>query len=205
MGDLETRLLARAQELEQDMPEVAETVTGILSGARAARVDPDALNGLVGAAFALGADQIAVYQAGTNGEPGYGDEGEFMAAVAEAEDDAEDLRQAAMRLRTEVVAARGLARLAYASAFLMPVLTAEQRRQRREALDKAQLRIDTCNEALDILADMIKRLDYALSRLGAVPSDLGDTYESVYDLIRHGGVMPFDGDFIAGPAQEGAA
>jgi hypothetical protein len=205
MGDLEARLLARAQELEQDMPEVAETVTGILSGARAARVDPDALNGLVGAAFALGADQIAVYQAGTNGEPAYGDESEFMAAVAEAEDDAEDLRRAAMRLRAEVVAARGLARLAYASAFLMPVLTAEQRRQRREALDKAQLRIDTCNEALDILADMISRLDYALRRLGAVPSDLGDTYESVYDLIRHGGVMPYDGDFIAGPAQEGAA
>ena len=32
----------------------------------------------------------------------------------------------------------------------------------------------------------------------AVPSDLGETYESVYTLIRRGGVMPRHGRWVTG-------
>ena len=200
MSDLEARLLARAEELEDGMPEVAGTVTGILSGARAARLDPEALGGLVGAAFALGADQIAVYTAGTNGEPAYDGERVFMAAVSDAEDDAEDLLRAALRLRGQVRAARGTARLAYGAALLMPTRTKEQRAARAEAIAAAKQRIAICNEALNILAAMIKRLEYALYRLRGVPAELGETYESVYNLIRRSGhaAMPYDGDWITG-------
>jgi hypothetical protein len=202
MSDLEPRLLARAEALDDDMPEVAGTVTVILAAARAARLDPDALGGLVGAALALGADQIAVYTAGSNGEPSFADETLFAAAVSDAEDDAEDLRRAALRLRSQVRAARGTARLALAAAYLMPTRTAEQRAARAAAIAAAKQRIAFCNEALNILAAMINRLDYALRRLRGVPAELGETYESVYTLIRSGGQMPYDGDFITGGTEQ---
>jgi hypothetical protein len=86
----------------------------------------------------------------------------FAAAVSDAEDDAEDLLRAALRLRSQVRAARGTARLALAAAYLMPTRMAEQRAARAEAIAAAKQRIASCNEALDILAAMIKRLEYAL-------------------------------------------
>lgn len=35
--------------------------------------------------------------------------------------------------------------------------------------------------------ELTRRLRYALARIRDVPSDLGETYESVYNLIRRGG------------------
>jgi hypothetical protein len=202
-ADLERRLLARAEDLAGDMEEVAGTVTGILAAARAARLDPDALGGLVGAAFALGADQIAVYTAGSKGEPAYADETLFVAAVSEAEDDAEDLLTAVRRLRVQVLAARTAARLALAAAYIMSTASEKQARQRADAIAAARERLAVCREALSILAALVKRLEYALRRLRAVPSDLGEAYESVYTLIRRGGVMPHDGDFLTGTGRAG--
>lgn len=196
----------RAEDLADEMEEVAAAVTVILAAARAARLDPDALRGLVGAAFALGADQIAVYMAGSRGEPAFAGEAQFMAAVSDAEDDAEDLLRAALRLRGQVRdshAAAATARIALAAAHLIPARTREQRAARTEAIARAVQRIDTCNAALDVLAALVSRLQYALRRLRAVPSDLGETYESVYNLIRRGGRMPYDGDFIAGTGRAG--
>jgi hypothetical protein len=51
---------------------------------------------------------------------------------------------------------------------------------------------------MEILDELIARLRHALDRIRAVPSDLGDTYESVYNLIRCGGVMPHHGRWIEG-------
>jgi hypothetical protein len=206
MSDLEARLLARAEELAAELGEVAVTVTGILAGARAARVDPEALGGLVGAAFALGADQISVYSAGAKGEPPCGDETLFANQVSDAEDDVDDLLKAARRLRGKVRDARATARLALAAAYLLPTRTAEQRARRAEAIARARERIATCEAALAVLAFAIDHLKYARRRLRAVPSDLGETYESVYNLIRAGGRMngrmPYDGDFITGGTKQ---
>jgi hypothetical protein len=82
----------------------------------------------------------------------------------------------------------------------MPTRTKEQRAARAAAIAAAKQRIAFCNEALDILAAMIKRLEYALYRLRGVPAELGETYESVYNLIRRSGhaAMPYDGDWITG-------
>ncbi len=202
-ADLERRLLARAEDLAGEMEEAAGTVTGILAAARAARVDPDALGGLVGAAFALGAGQITVYTAGSNGEPAFGDETLFMAAVSDAEDDAGDLLQAGRRLRVQARAASAAAGAALARAWAMPVRTAEQRAARAAAIAAARERVAVCRRALNILAALVARLEYALRRLRAVPSDLGETYESVYTLIRRGGALPYDGDWITGTGRAG--
>jgi hypothetical protein len=50
------------------------------------------------------------------------------------------------------------------------------------AIRDAQARIALCEDTLETF-DELRRLRYAL----AVPSDLGETYESVYNLIRRGG------------------
>lgn len=44
----------------------------------------------------------------------------------------------------------------------------------------------------------MKQLRYALARIRAVPADLGETYESVYHLLRRGGRMPHEGRWITG-------
>ena len=52
--------------------------------------------------------------------------------------------------------------------------------------------------AIEILDLLTPRLRHALQRIRAVPSDLGETYESVYNLIRRGGRMPYEGRWIEG-------
>jgi hypothetical protein len=218
----ERRLLAHAEELD-DTGEIAETVTGILGGARAARLDPDALGGLTGAALALGADSRAVYSAGSRGQAAVrlADDGEFVAAVADAEDDIAERLRAAGILRGETAAAldRGLADLAaarreLAAARAMPVSGPCRgcHAARAAAIAAAEARIRDCQEraalgqaALDTLGPLLARLRHALARIRAVPEDLGETYESVYRLLRRGGAMPFDGDWLTGPAARLAA
>src|SRR6266702_3596863 len=110
-ADHEWRLLARAEELA-DTDDLAETVTCILGGARAARLDPDALGGLTGAALALGEDSRAVYTAGSRGRAAarFADDREFVGAVADAEDDIAERLQAAGNLMGETAAALSTAR-----------------------------------------------------------------------------------------------
>jgi len=126
-----------------------------------------------------------------------------MAAVSEAEDDAEDLLRAVRRVRVETRAAFAAAEAALARARAMPIWTAEQRAARAAAIAAARERVAVCRRALNILAALVARLEYALRRLRAVPSDLGETYESVYTLIRRGGALPYDGDWITGTGRAG--
>jgi hypothetical protein len=58
------------------------------------------------------------------------------------------------------------------------------------ALADAEARIRLCEAAIEILEPLAGRLRHALARSRVVPSDLGETYESVYSLIRRGGAMP---------------
>ena len=49
-----------------------------------------------------------------------------------------------------------------------------------------------------------QHLERARARIRAVPADLGETYESVYRLIRRGGVMPYEGRWITGEGRASA-
>lgn len=59
-------------------------------------------------------------------------------------------------------------------------------------------RISICEDIGQALTVLRQRLERARSRLRPVPADLGETYESVYRLIRRGGKMPHLGRWITG-------
>ncbi len=211
--DGERRLLARARELAS-LGELAEEVTGILGGGRRAGLDLDALGGLVGAAAVLGAAGTAVYAAGRGPGSRYADEREFLSALADAEDGIAERLRTAVNLRDQATAALDAAldaldagRRALAAARAMPTrdkcdgchnAKAAAIAAAEAAIAGAQERTSLCDAAIDVLDPLITRLRHALGRLRAVPSDLGETYESVYNLIRRGGVMPYEGRWIEG-------
>jgi hypothetical protein len=202
ISDSERRLVARAEELD-DTSELAETATGILGGGRAAGLDPDALSGLTGAALALGADSLTVYAAGTRRGPAqrFGDEGAFITAVADAEDDIDDQLRAAARLRAEVSTALAAAEAALAAAYAMPSRTPAETAARQAAIAAATERVENCEYARDLLDVLTARLCRALTRIRAVPEDVGEVYESVYRLLHRGGVMPHEGGWLTGQAR----
>jgi len=203
-SSLATRAAAMA-----DVVDLAGEVTRILGGARAARLDPDAMTSLAGAAMALGASSLEVYQAT---RPAYGADAELLEEVAEVEDATAvalpEARQLADEARRELAAARAAkvkAQAALAAARMMPAATARQREIRAAAIERAQrqvdealTRIEVAEEALEILRELTMQLRRALALLGRVPEDLGETYEAIYDHIRAGGVMPKDGDWMTG-------
>ena len=219
-ADGELQILLWAQELA-DLGELAETVTGILGGARNAGLDPDALGGLAGAALALSADSDRVYAAGKGTTGRYADEGQFLADVSDAEDEIAERLRAAGKLwnQTQAAASHAVrdlrqARRELAAAYAMPVgdpcdgchgRKAAAIEAAREAIADANERIAVCQSALEVLGELITRLRHALARIRAVPSDLGETYESVYNLIRRGGVMPHEGRWVTGQGEASAS
>ncbi len=212
-ADYERQLLARVRELA-DLGELAEEVRNILGGGRRAGLDPDALGGLVGAAAALGSAGTAVYAAGRGPGVRYAGERDFLSALADAEDDIAERLRTAVKLRDQATAALDAAldaldagRQALAAARAMPTrdtcdgchnAKAAAIAAAEAAIADAQERASLCEAAIDVLDPLITRLRHALGRLRAVPSDLGETYESVYTLIRRGGVMPYEGRWIEG-------
>ena len=199
MTDHERQLLARARELA-DLGETAETVTGILGGARRAGLDPDALGGLVGAATALGVDGVTVYAAGRGPGARYASEGEFLTVLADAEDDIAERLKAAGRLHDQTVTALDSALDALDAARAMPTSDPCDGCHgfKAAAIAEAEARVRSCEDAIEILEPLGGQLRHALARIRAVPSDFGETYESVYSLIRRGGAMPHQGRWITG-------
>lgn len=206
----ERRLLARARGL--DNPEdLAEEVTSILGGARAARVDPGALTNLAGAAQILGADSLSVYQAG---EPRFTSDVDYTDAVEDVIADVQGRLAAAGHLHDELRSARSSAiddlrqarrDLARAQAMHVsdPCDGCHKARQSaigaaEKAISDARERIGICGAAIEVLEPLARHLREALILLSRVPEDLEEAYEPVYDLVRHGGAMPKDGDFITG-------
>ncbi len=213
---MNANLAARAQMLTF-VEDLADEATRILGGGRAARLDPDALTSLAGAAMALGAGSLAVYQASR--DP-FRSDTEMLEQVAEVEDgtaaalhEGQELRDEARQELRSARADERRARAALTAAHLTPAATGRQRAARHAAIARAQRqisaaqeRIETCEEALEIVEPLIRQLRLALTCLERVPSDLGETYEAIYDHIHHGRVMPKDGDFLTGePAQPASA
>jgi len=199
MSDYERQLLARARELA-DLGETAETVTAILGGARRAGLDPAALGGLVGAVTALGVDGVAVYAAGRGPGARYASEGEFLSALADAEDDIAEQFKAAGQLHDQVVTALDSALEDLDAGRAMPAGDPCDgcHGRRAAAIADAETRVRFCEAAIEILEPLGGQLRHALARLRAVPADRGETYESVYTLIRRCGAMPHQGRWITG-------
>jgi hypothetical protein len=110
------QIISRAHGLAEDVDETGGEVTVILGGARAARLDPDALTGLTGAALALGQNPMEVYAAGPPLYDPHRTDGDFLAAVSDAEDETAEIIAQAKRLQEETEAALREARAAYDAA-----------------------------------------------------------------------------------------
>jgi hypothetical protein len=219
----EAQLLARAAELDETS-ELAMQVIGILGGARAARLDPDALTSLTGTAIALGGAQAAI--CGTHTGPHLADQRTFNRAVADAEDAIAEWLAAAFSTQAKTQDALAAARgdLAAAQAALAAAEAALAAAQSMPARDKdeasaqaaamaaaaaavaaaharitdAERRIALCEQALAVLGPRVARLTYALQRIRCAPSDVAETYECMYRLVRTGRHNADDGDWVTG-------
>jgi hypothetical protein len=211
-ADGERQLLRRARDLA-DLEELAAAAVVILGAARSSGLEPEALGGLVGAAVALGAGSLAIYTAGGDGVR-YDNETAYLMHVAGAETETAERHTAADKLHDRVVSALDAAlddldsaREALAAAQAMPTgdpcdgchsAKAAAIASAQAAIADAETRVRYCEGATEILDLITPRLRYALQRIRALPGDLGETYESVYHLIRRGGRMPYEGRWIDG-------
>src|SRR5258708_31298536 len=102
-GEIERALLARAEELA-DTGDLAMRIIEIIGWARAARVDQEALGGLVTAVRLLGGDVIALFRAvrGRYQAGKFNHDTELLEIVEEVEGDISDRVKAAARVRRQV-------------------------------------------------------------------------------------------------------
>jgi hypothetical protein len=219
MTGYEQALLTRAEVLEE-VDELVQAITAILAGAQAAGVDPAAVTSLA-AARALDPGASTSYDAGTKedrqGGGGYESDAAMLEAVSEAEDDVRERLREVQQLRERVLAALdaahealAAARAALAAAQAMPVkdkcdgchaARAAAISAAEAAIADAEERIRACEAAADLLDPLAARLQRALDRLRAVPQDLGEVYELVYEFLRKGGKLPAYGRWIEGAAR----
>ncbi len=105
MSGEEERLYARAEMLEET-GELAQAVSGILTGAQGAGVDPRAVISLAAALQTLDPGASAGYTAGSGKDrqdgSGYGSDGEFLEALSDAEDQVREHLREVTELREQV-------------------------------------------------------------------------------------------------------
>jgi hypothetical protein len=217
-------LLTRAEDMA-DTTDLAGQLTEIIGRARAARVDQDALAGLVAAVRILGGDVTALFRAARGRHPDgpYQHDTGLLDAVEEISIDLAAAATAAARLqdqaRQELQQARddeAAASRALAAARALAVAEPCQgcHAARASAIEAAQRDLSAAREqaryagaALEVLAGL--KLRQALRAVRRVPEDLHETYAAAYDLVtRDPRAMPEDGDFITGqetPAAMAAA
>ena len=212
-AEYERQLLARARRLT-DLSDIKDAALACLGGARHAGLDPDALHGLVGCAAWLGATSLQTYTAGEGWTGRHSDERHFLGHVASIEDDIEERLGDTARLARQTAAALETARddlddargqLAAARAMPVKDRCDGCHARRAAAIAAAEALIGECETRIEICEDighalhvLRRRLERARARIRAVPADLGETYESVYNLLRRGGHMPHEGRWITG-------
>jgi hypothetical protein len=159
---------------------------------------------------------------------GYGSDSEFLEAVSDAEDQIRGWLRDASQLQEQVTGAAGqahaerenaqrdldAARQALAAAYAMPIgdpctgchpakaaaITDASAAAdgASERISHAARRISVCQDAVEILDPLTRRLHAGLQALMQVPQDLGEVYELIYQFIRSGGKMPRFGRWIQG-------
>ncbi len=211
-------------EMLADTDDLTAAVAAALDGAQGAGVDPRAVAGLKSALVTLDPGATVTYDAGgrltRRRGTGYASDGEFLEAVAEAEDQIQVHSREVAGLQgrvTEAIAQAGedldqarrdltAARQALAAAYAMPtrepcngchglkqaaIMAAQAAVDDAEArIADAQQRIAICETAEEILGPLAVRLAAALERIRRVAPDLGEIYELVYTFIRGGGKLP---------------
>ena len=159
---------------------------------------------------------------------GYGSDGEFLDALSDAEDQVRERLREAKALREQVslalegaqqdlgqarrdlAAAKAALAAAYAMSTRQPcdgchaartaaIAAAEAAVADAEArIADAERRIGICEASADLLDPLAERLARALGQLRAVPQDLGEVYELIYEFVRSGGKLPRYGRWIEG-------
>lgn len=141
-----------------------------------------------------------MYAAGRGPGTRYADEREFLGDLADAENEIAERLKAAGRLHDQAVTALDSALDALEAARAMH--TNEKcdgcHGQKAAAIAAAEARVRLCETAIEVLVPLAARLRHAQARIRVIPGDLGETYESVYNLIRSRGTMPHQGRWITG-------
>ena len=220
----EEQQLCILAEMLADLDDLTAAVAAVLDGAQGAGVDPRAVAGLKSALVTLDPGASVTYNPGDKSDrrrgTGYANDGEFLEAVADAEDQiqvrcrevadlqervtaaldrvGEDLDQA----RRDLAAASAALGAAYAMATRDPcngchglrqaaISSAEAAIAEAEArIADARQRIALCETAAELADPLAARLMAALERIRRVAPDLGEVYELVYTFVRGGGKLP---------------
>jgi hypothetical protein len=218
------RQLCVHAEMLADLDDLAAAVATALGGAQGAGVDPRAVAGLKSALVTLDPGADITYDAGgrltRRRGTGYASDGEFLEAVADAEDqiqvrcrEVSDLQKRVTaafdqasedltRARRDLAVAREALAAAYAMGTKEPCDGCHGLKQAaimaaQAAVDDAgarirdaEQRIAACEAATEILDPLAATLAAALERIRRVAPDLGEVYELVYTFVRAGGKLP---------------
>jgi hypothetical protein len=211
-------------EMLADLDDPTAAVATALDGAQGAGVDPRAIEGLKSALVTLDPAAAVTYNPGDRHDrrrgTGYTSDGEFLEAVADAEDQIQVRLREVADLRGRVAAALGqasddlaqgrrdlaAARTALAAAYAMPtkepchgchgdkqaaIMAAQAAIAVAETrIRDAEQRIALCETAAEILDPLAAQLAAALERIRRVAPDLGEVYELVYTFVQGGGKLP---------------
>lgn len=191
-----TTWTGQAHLLEDAIREHGFRSAEVCASAWRARVNPDATNGLVGAASVL-TDGQAMTGLWAQVPPCPKDS-EMLEQAAELEGAVAELLEHARRLagacRAQFETAADEANAAYAR--LAAAATPDARADAETRLEAARLVIADCEGALEVLGGTGARLDYALNCLRRVPDDYASAYEVPLAHVREAGPLPHDGDFL---------
>lgn len=184
---------ARAEHLA-DTEETGDTLASIAGRCHATGLDPDVYRSAITATVILGKRP----QRG----PAWANDVEMVEAVEEVTDEIRTRVQDIRKLTAEVhvVLEQAEAELAAAKRALAGAGNDDERAAASARMAKAAATITDCTAAAEILADADQKLTYVMSRLLAVPDELGDVYEAAYRTLDHGHLLPHDGRFLGASA-----
>ena len=193
---MSTPWLAAAEQLADDIREPGFAAAALVASTWRARCLPEATRSLARAAGALtgGGAMERVWDR----VPPCPSAEALLRGAEELEGEA-----AAMRARAQVMAET--CEEARDKAIREYEIARKQARQRwlggpiaQERMAEMRLVIGDCDAALELLGQVIKRLDYAVHCFRRAPDDFAEAYDIPLEFIRAGGTLPLSGDFLTG-------
>jgi chromosome segregation ATPase len=184
---------ARAEHLA-DTEEHGDTLATIAGRCHATGLDPDVYRSAITATVILGKRPKR--------GPAWANDAKMVEAVEEITDEIRTRVQDIRKLAAEVQVAldQAEAELAAAKRALAGARNDNERAAARARMAKSAATITDCTTAIEILADADQKLTYVMSRLLAVPDELGDVYEAAYQTLGRGHRLPHDGRFLGATA-----
>jgi hypothetical protein len=200
-----------AEQLADDACGIGYAAVAVTASAWRARCEQDAARSLVQAANALTAGVLSGLFDPLPPSPSAED---FLMHAEELESEAAALGKHGHDMAADCEAAldEAIAGHAAAKRRLDRALAADKTDPQVAAaaqaeIDAAQAQmqamrqvIGDCEAALDLLGQVLERLDYAITCFRRVPDDLAQAYDVPLEYIRDGRVLPWSGDFLTGAA-----